>query len=666
LAEGRATDTSASDASASDASASDASASDARIAAAARAGDALLAAAIFALDPAAIGGIAVRTDRGLPCERWLGLLRELLDEALPLRRLPPHIDDERLLGGTDLASTLGCGRPVYARGLLAEADGGVILMSMAERVPARLAAVVAAALDSGSVAGAGAAREGLHPARFGLVALDSGQGEDEHCPVVLAERLALHIDLHGVHPDDLANSPVDRATLARARSRLAAIRSDAVAISALCDAAAACGIDSLRAPLLALRVAQASAALDDRDAVDETDLQSAARLVLGPRARVVPEAPAQGEASPEGESQSTSEPPAASDSPRNADTRPPEQASAPADAEAQPPEAEAPPTEAEAPPEATAPAAPDTAGELDQQLITAARATLPAGLLAGIGLGDSPMPRSSAAGRAGAVILKGRRGRPGGVRSGRPRHGSKLNIVATLRTAAPWQRLRRAQLQAAGARLQGAQPRASAAVPRVQVRVEDFCVTWFRQRSETATLFVLDASGSSAMHRLAEVKGAVELLLAECYVRRDQVAVVAFRGRSAELVLPATRSLVRAKRLLAGLPSGGATPLAAGLALAHELAGQLRRRGLAPVLVILTDGQANIARDGSAGRAAAQQDALLVARQLRAAAFRSLLIDTAPRPAPLARVLAEALQARYLPLPYADARALAGAVQSVA
>jgi magnesium chelatase subunit D len=655
LAEGRAIDTSAADS-----RAADAQATDARIAAAARAGDALLAAAIFALDPAAIGGIAVRTDRGLPCERWLGLLRELLDEALPLRRLPPHIDDERLLGGTDLASTLGCGRPVYARGLLAEADGGVILMSMAERVPARLAAVVAAALDSGSVPGAGAAREGLHPARFGLVALDSGQGEDEHCPVVLAERLALHIDLHGVHPDDLANSPVDRATLARARSRLAAIRSDAVAISALCDAAAACGIDSLRAPLLALRVAQASAALDDRDAVDETDLQSAARLVLGPRARVVPEAPAQGESPPEGESQSTSEPPAASDSPRNADT------SAPAEAEAPPTESAAPPAIADAPPEATAPTAPDTAGELDQQLITAARATLPAGLLAGIGLGGSPMPRSSAAGRAGAVILKGRRGRPGGVRSGRPRHGSKLNIVATLRTAAPWQRLRRAQLQAAGARLQGAQPRASAAVPRVQVRVEDFCVTWFRQRSETATLFVLDASGSSAMHRLAEVKGAVELLLAECYVRRDQVAVVAFRGRSAELVLPATRSLVRAKRLLAGLPGGGATPLAAGLALAHELAGQLRRRGLAPVLVILTDGQANIARDGSAGRAAAQQDALLVARQLRAAAFRSLLIDTAPRPAPLARVLAEALQARYLPLPYADARALAGAVQSVA
>jgi magnesium chelatase subunit D len=80
----------------------------------------------------------------------------------------------------------------------------------------------------------------------------------------------------------------------------------------------------------------------------------------------------------------------------------------------------------------------------------------------------------------------------------------------------------------------------------------------------------------------------------------------------------------------------------------------------------MTDGQANIALDGSAGRERAQQDALLAGRLLRAAAFKSLLIDTAPRPAPLARLLAEAMLARYLPLPYADARALAGAVQSAA
>jgi magnesium chelatase subunit D len=595
-------------------------------AAASRARDALLAAAVFALDPAAIGGIVLRTDRAAACERWLAQLHGLLDPELPLRRLPPHIDDQRLLGGIDLAATLSCGRPVHARGLLAEADGGVILMSMAERIPVRMAALLAAALDHRSVVASARAPAAAAAPRFGLVALDSGQGEDERCPAVLSERLALQVDLNGVDADDLVAPGLGRAAVALARSRIAAVQVDAGALAALCTAAAACGIDSLRAPLLALRVARACAALDGRDALGDADLERAARLVLGPRARVVPVAEAQSE----GE-QSEPDPQQRADAPPRQTGATPEQGSGAA---------------------GDADDGVEDSDALAQQLLAAARATLPAGLLAGMTMADAVLRNSSTAGRAGAAILRGRRGRPAGVRSGRPRQGSRLNIVATLRAAAPWQRLRRAQ--------------AHAAAPRVLVRAEDFCVTWFRQRSETATLFVLDASGSSAMHRLAEVKGAVELLLAECYVRRDQVALVAFRGRGAQLVLPPTRSLVRAKRCLAGLPGGGATPLAAGLALGLELAEQLRRRGLAPALVILTDGHANIARDGGGGRERAQQDALLVARLLRAAAFKSLLIDTAPRAQPQARALAAAMRASYLPLPYADARALLDAVQSAA
>ena len=82
-------------------------------------------------------------------------------------------------------------------------------------------------------------------------------------------------------------------------------------------------------------------------------------------------------------------------------------------------------------------------------------------------------------------------------------------------------------------------------------------------------------------------------------MRRDQVALIAFRGRGAELLLPPTRSLVRAKRSLAGLPGGGGTPLAAGIDAALALADAGAPRGGTPVVVLLTDGRANIARDGA-------------------------------------------------------------------
>jgi magnesium chelatase subunit D len=192
----------------------------------------------------------------------------------------------------------------------------------------------------------------------------------------------------------------------------------------------------------------------------------------------------------------------------------------------------------------------------------------------------------------------------------------------------------------------------------LQIRIEDLRVTRYKQRSQTLTIFAVDASGSSALNRLAEAKGAAELLLADCYVRRDQVAVIAFRGRTADIVLPPTRSLVRAKRSLSALPGGGGTPLAAAIDMAALLAFQARRRGESPIVVMLTDGRGNVARDGRMGREAGQADALSAARRFAAARFSALLVDTSPRPHDLARDLARGMSATYVPLPFADARSL--------
>jgi len=311
----------------------------------------------------------------------------------------------------------------------------------------------------------------------------------------------------------------------------------------------------------------------------------------------------------------------------------------------------------EPPPEAPEPAEQqdeDDRSEADAPLpedilLAAAKAAIPDGLLDSL---RAPNIRGGgAAGHAGALANAKERGRPIGVRAQAPRAGARLNVIETLRAAAPWQRLRRST--------------ANASQRRVIIRPEDFRVTRFKQRSETMTIFVVDASGSTALTRLAEAKGAVELLLADCYVRRDQVGLIGFRGRAAELLLPPTRSLTRAKRSLAGLPGGGGTPLASGLSEGLKLAQGARRKGQTPILVLLTDGRANVGLDGTGGRQRAQDDAQSVARMIRAEGLLSIVIDTSPRAQKPAQQMAAVLNARYVPLPFANAASVSQAVRAV-
>lgn len=578
--------------------------------------DALAAAALLAVDPQGLGGVRVVAQAGPVRDAWLASLRALLAPGTPLLRLPAGASEDRLLGGIDLSATLAAGRPVLQPGLLAAAHGGVLLAAMAERLPAATAAHLAAALDSAQVRVERDGLSALQPAQFALVAFDEALPDDPPLAPALADRLGLWPDLCAIA---LADAPRADASLAldvrRARALLPAVEVGEELLQALVAATLALGADSARAAWFALRATRASAALRGATQADADDAALAARLVLAPRA-----------------------------------TRQP--------VPAEPEEAEEPSTEASetSPPDDDASDRTQGEGELSERLVEAALASLPAGLLARLASGERMRTSPRAAGSAGAPSSSRLRGRPLGARRAAPHAGARLHLVETLRAAAPWQRLRRQQAEAAAS---GGE---AAASPRVLVRADDFHVRRFVQRRATTTVFAIDASGSSALHRLAEAKGAVELLLAECYVRRDQVAVLAFRGRGAELLLPPTRSLVRAKRALAGLPGGGGTPLAAGLAAAGTLAAQVQRAGQTAVLVLLTDGRANVTLAGEGGRAQAQAEALAAARALRAGAAQVLLIDTSPRPEPAAQALALAAGARYLALPQADARALSGAV----
>ncbi|PZA13523.1 magnesium chelatase ATPase subunit D [Rhodopseudomonas palustris] len=575
--------------------------------------DAVTAAQLFAVDPVGTGGVLLRSRAGPVRDRWLAMLRAALPPEQPYKHLPLHIADGRLLGGLDLSATLLAGRPVAERGLLSEADSGVLVVAMAERLQSSTNVYLTAAMDAHETA---VERDGLSlrmPARFGVVALDEGL-EDEFAPAGLRDRLGFHLDLDQFAWRETDDFPISLDDIRAARARLPEIKVESEQIEAVCTAAAALGIISLRAPLLAIRAAKASAALFDRPTIAQDDITLAARLVLAPRATVFPQAeqPDQADEPP------PPEPPPPEDD--NQDNNDQEQQT------------------------------PDIDKALDEVIIAAVKAAMPPGVLEAMraSVGRS---RARSAGKAGELQKSKKRGRPAGSIRGELRDGSKLNVIETLRAAAPWQPLRRRQAEGR-----------SGSAPRILVEKDDFRIARFKQRTETITIFVVDASGSAALHRLAEAKGAVELLLADCYVRRDQVAMISFRGTIAEILLPPTRSLARAKRSLAGLPGGGGTPLASGLDSAFMLADSIKRKGQTPTVIVLTDGRANIARDGAPGRPQAEEDAKASARQFRVAGISSVVIDMSPRPGPQAEAFAKEMDARYLPLPHADATVLAQAV----
>jgi magnesium chelatase subunit D len=196
------------------------------------------------------------------------------------------------------------------------------------------------------------------------------------------------------------------------------------------------------------------------------------------------------------------------------------------------------------------------------------------------------------------------------------------------------------------------------------VEKDDLRIRRFEERAGSVTIFCVDSSGSAAVARLAEAKGAVERILAQAYVKRSEVALVAFRGEGAAVILPPTRSLTRARRALSELPGGGGSPLASGLQLSLQMAQGVASRGRTPFFVCLTDGSANIAADGKPGRGQAKEDALAAARAFAVRRIEGIVIDISPRPRPEAAELAAAMQARYLPLPMADAAALERAISA--
>ena len=599
---------------------------------------ALLIAQILVSNPHGFGGILVRARAGPVRERWLNYLNGLAHQAAlktPLRRIPLGISEENFLGGLDLEATLRGGKPIFRSGLLANSDGQILLLPMAERVDRQVASRISAALDQGQLR---LEREGqslVLPCHFGIVALDEGIELEEQTNIKLKDRLAFHLRLDEIHWHDLPENEVGLADFDASLQGQAQAQGATNASYKLTDEqwlilteiALQLGVDSVRALHFAAKTASYLAMLQGAEQIGESHLSEAIALVLSPRATQLPST----ESSPlEALDETDKEELETDATPDNIPTEPSEQRTEPS--------LENPHDEIE---------------PLEDSVLEAARAAIPADLLTELLKGSLLQNHKGLGGKTGTKKIGRLRGRPMGSIAGSPQAGATLSLIDTLRAAAPWQVIRKKQ----NALLEA--PRLN---KTIQITKSDLRVRRYQERTQTLTIFAVDASGSAAMHRLAEAKGAVELLLAECYVRRDQVAVIAFRGLGAEIILPATRSLVRAKRSLAEMPGGGGTPLADAIYMVTEVAQNAQRQGLSPAIVFLTDGRANIGRHGVPGRVQAQVDAEQAARFLGQLAIKSMWIDTSSQARIEGEQIAKLIGSMYLPLPQAGAQELSQAV----
>lgn len=582
--------------------------------------DACLAAQVFAhfirAGTPEKAGLLLKAGAGPVRDAWMAHLKALLPSDLAMQQVPINISVERLLGGLDLGLTLAKGRAVEMRGVLASADKQVLFMPMASLADPTITALIAASMDSAAVR---VERDGISktlPTRFGILCFDESAPGEEGVSGVLEDRLMLHVDLRAVSLRAAQEVPALEAVPQSAPSVPEDIRRQ------LCELPVAFGLMSMRPTLQLIDLAKALCRLSGGVQVTEDHVNIAIRLGLVHRAQQLPAPRDEAQDQPEPEP----EPQQADDPGGGTDDTPDQEASS----SNQPP---------------------------DDMTLEAAQASLPHGLLAYLKANRAAKARRSSSGRRGARSMGSKRGRPLASRKGALGAGKRLDLIATLRAAAPFQKVRGEKARAATG---GAN--APANDVKVHVRTSDFHIRRYQERSETSTIFVVDASGSTALNRLREAKGAIELLLAESYARRDYVSLVSFRGREAQVLLPPTRALVRAKRSLASLPGGGGTPLASGILQALTLAEEERKHGREPSIVILTDGSANVGISGQGGRKQAGDDAEKVARMVSFSGIPAILVDIGRQPQKKARRLSDLMDATYLPMPFAGSKELSSVV----
>ncbi|MDG9715077.1 putative cobaltochelatase [Streptomyces sp. DH24] len=499
--------------------------------------------------------------------------------------LPVGASEDRLVGALDIERALAEGVKAFEPGLLADAHRGILYVDEVNLLHDHLVDLL---LDAAAMGASYVEREGVsvrHAARFLLVGtMNPEEGElrpqlldrfgltvevtasrepDQRVEVV-RRRLAYDDDPAGFAARWADEEAAVRARIVAARALLPRVRLGDGALRQIAATCAAFEVDGMRADIVMARTATALAAWAGRGEVLAEDVRQAALLALPHRRRRNPfDAPGLDEDKLDetleefsGESEHESDDDPDPDGPGGGGGGGQSPSEGPGDGDTG------------ARPEAGEDGEPQPSGGAGEQSAVRAAEPFRTKVLSVPGLGEGAAGRRSRA--------RTEHGRTTGAR--RPRGAlTKLHLAATVQAAAPHQRAR------------------GRSGPGLVVRRDDLRQATREGREGNLVLFVVDASGSmAARQRMSAVKGAVLSLLLDAYQRRDKVGLVTFRGSAADVALPPTSSVDAAAVRLESLPTGGRTPLAAGLLRAHEVlrVERLRDPARRALVVVVTDGRA--------------------------------------------------------------------------